>query len=98
MIRFTQYLRPNGEKRLIEISRPPEIEAKAKRLVEYGCRLEAEVLTTQEISLTVEVEVTGGDVDTLAHEIVGNGPPVLDAVDRLVCKAFDTLGLTIATE
>lgn len=78
-IPFTQYLRPDGEKRDESIDRPAEIETRAGKLIVEGVRFEAEVLRTGEISL----EALLGD-ESLASEVVLNGPEVLEAVDRLV--------------
>ena len=83
MCRFIQYLRPYGNKKEVLVDRPPEIETKAQTLWENSCRLECEVLTTDEVSLTCE---RGGE--TLAIEISPNGPEVLDAVDKVVETAF----------
>jgi hypothetical protein len=46
-IPFTQYLRLNGRKRPVEIDRPEEIEAIARRFIESGGRYECEELTTR---------------------------------------------------
>ena len=54
MIQFTQFLRPDGRSKKIEIERSPEIEAVAAQLAAAGCRLEAEVLLTGECSFTCE--------------------------------------------
>jgi len=86
-IPFTQYLRPNGRARTIEIDRAPEIIKKARFLVSRFCSFEAEVLVTGECSFTCET--TDGEV--LAIEVVPNGPEVLAAVDRLVNAAYDKL-------
>lgn len=86
-IPFTQYLRPDGEKRSVEIDRPADIETMARQLIADGARFEIEELTTLEISMTCDV-VGEEDFDVLAHEVCQNGPPVLDAVDRLVRRAF----------
>ncbi len=86
-IRFTQFLRPNGERRAIEIDRPPEIEKAADALINEGCRFLIEELSTLEISMTCENDNLDEDYQVLAHELCANGPPVLEAVDRLVKTA-----------
>lgn len=88
-IPFTQYLRPSGARRQISIERSREIEAKAQALMDEGAVFEAEVLTNGTISLTCEQPPPGPEDEqiTLAVQLVENGPPVLDAVDRLVIEA-----------
>lgn len=83
MIAFTQYLRPDGEAKEITIERPAEIEAKAAKLKNLGATLEIEVLATGEVSMTVELKD-----ETLAIEVVPNGPEVPSAVDRMITKAL----------
>jgi hypothetical protein len=82
-IPFTQYLRPNGRRRDVEIDRPSDIEALARQFIESGGRYECEHLTTEEASLTAVKEIDGEEQD-VAIEIVPNGPEVPAAVDRLV--------------
>lgn len=79
---FTQFLRPNGVERQITIGRPEPIAELAQKLIAGGCRLETEILSTGEISMTVEL----GE-ELLAIEIVHNGPEVSEAVDKLICDA-----------
>ena len=91
-IPFTQFLRPDGERRDVTIDRPPEVEAAALRLFEAGCRFEIEVLRTLEVSM----EVVGpadldGDRPSLASLVVANGPGVPEAVDLLVREAENEL-------
>lgn len=85
-IPFTQYLRPSGEPREESIDRPPEIEALALEAYKRGVRFDAEVLVDGMVSLTAMFED-----DALAHEVVPNGPAVIDAVDRLVRCAAERL-------
>jgi hypothetical protein len=82
-IPFTQYLRPNGRRRDVEIDRPSDIQALARRFIESGGRYECEHLTTGEASLTAVKEIDGEEQD-IAIEVVPNGPEVPAAVDRLV--------------
>lgn len=81
-IPFTQYLRPDGRKRPVDIERSPEIEAIAQRFIESGGKYECEELRTGHASLTA---VKYGD--DVAIELTMNGPLVPDAVDRLVKKS-----------
>jgi enoyl-CoA hydratase/carnithine racemase len=88
MIPFTQYLMPDGERRKQFFDRPPEVETKAKRLIASGAVFESEVLTTGLVSLTCELL---DEEETLAHEICAKGPDVLDAIDRLVNRAYERM-------
>jgi hypothetical protein len=89
MIPFTQYLRPDGERRAVEIDMPPKVEAMAKTFIEFGGYFECEELTTGHVSLTAcHPDCEAGDC---AIEVVPNGPEVPDAVDRLVKQACEWL-------
>jgi hypothetical protein len=81
-IPFTQYLRPDGRPTPVEIDRPEDIERMAQRFIDAGGRFECEHLTTGHASLTATWN--GEDI---AIEVVGNGPEVPAAVDRLVASA-----------
>lgn len=85
-IPFTQYLRPYCEPRDRTIERSPEIEKLALKMYERGVRYEVELLSTGQVSLTAML-----DDDAVAHEVVSNGPAVLDAVDRLVQTTAERL-------
>lgn len=85
MIPFTQYMRPMGEPRPVKVERPEPIETLAKELIAQGCRLDCEVLTTGEVSFTVEHENWPATI--IASELVANGPTVLPAVDRMIKEA-----------
>ena len=80
-IPFTQYLLPNGRRQQTQIFRPKEITDKAESIIEAGYRFESEVLTTDEVSLTI----VGKNAD-LEIEVCHNGPQVLDAIDRMICR------------
>jgi len=86
-IAFTQYLRPNGRRRDVEIERPSEIEAMAERFIVAGGRYECEELTTGHASLTAVHEVDGEEQD-VAIEICPNGPEVPGKVDALVRRSL----------
>jgi hypothetical protein len=89
MINFTQYLRPNGRKRLVEIERSAEIEQRAKAFIDQGGCFECEELSTGYVSLTASHPYCDtGDVSIV---IVANGPPIEEGVDRLVNKATQWL-------
>jgi len=54
MIKFTQYLLPNGERREVEIEVPADIQEQADYLIAAGQKFEAEILRTGAVSLTCE--------------------------------------------
>lgn len=89
-IQFKQYIRPDGFTKSVSIDRPAEIEEKAAMLVASGYVFEAEVLTTGEVSLTIEYDFDD-ESPFVTMEVVPNGPGVPDAVDRLVLSAMKQL-------
>ena len=80
---FAQYLLPDGRQREINIDLDPEQEEVGRKLLGNGVRLEAEILTTGEVSITAEFDGSE-DYISLAHEIVPNGPGIREAVCRLL--------------
>lgn len=84
-ITFTQYLMPDGRTKQVMIDRPDDIAKQAQALVTSGLSLEIELLSTDIVSLAVEDHEND---ETVAIELVENGPGVLDAVDRLIVGAF----------
>jgi hypothetical protein len=92
MIPFTQYLRPDGERRPVEVERPSEIEQLAEQFIAAGGCYECEELTTGHASLTaVHPDCETGDC---AIEVVMNGPAVPAAVDRVVRRSVEWLAET----
>ena len=85
-IEFTQFLMPDGRQATNTIQRPDPIADKAAELVSAGCRLEIEMLTTGQISMSVE----HGD-DTWAIEITPNDSKVVAGVDKIICDAYHRL-------
>ena len=81
-IPFTQYKLPDGRRVEISVHRPPDIAAKAMRIIEAGHVFECEVLTDGEVSLTI-TDPDKGDVDI---DVCKNGPAVLDAVDKMIWR------------
>jgi len=92
MIPFTQYLRPDGRKKAIDIEMPAPIEHLAFTFINAGGRYEAEELRTGEVSLTAVYEVDGEDQD-IAIELCPNGPEVVTAVEKLVRRSVAYLDL-----
>jgi len=85
-IPFIQFLRPNGERKAVEIDMPDPIEEKARVLLKAGCRFEIEELTTGEINMECMV----GEI-CVAGEVCPNGPAVPEAVQRMVLDAYERL-------
>lgn len=93
-ITFLQYLRPDGRQQEIWIERPPEIVELARKIAAAGYRFEVEELTTGEASFEIVRDIDDPDVgDSIALELVPNGPGVPEAVDRLVRTAAEKLNL-----
>lgn len=80
-IPFTQYKRPDGRQVPVTIHRSDEIAAKAHAIINAGYRFECEVLMDGTCSLTIH---DPHEEDDVAIQTCENGPPVLDAVDRLI--------------
>ena len=89
MIPFTQYVAPRGRKRAMDIERPARIEAVADTIARMGYSFDAEVLSTGEVSLSIENED-----HVIAHEITRQ-LEVPSAVDRLVMNAAKRLKLEV---
>lgn len=87
-IKFTQYLRPNGRTKVIEIERPSEIEALAQGLLKQGYVFEIEELQTGEVSMSIE-DHSKEDPEVIAMEICPNGPEVPNAVDKMIREAYE---------
>ena len=81
-VKFIQYLRPHGRRIEITISLPESVALDARDLMARGYALEAEVLTTGMVSMTV----SDGETD-IAGELVENGPGVQEAVVQLIQRA-----------
>jgi hypothetical protein len=78
-IEFTQYLRPNGRKRTVEIDRSLEVEALAAAFIAAGGWYECEELTTGHASLTA-CFVVDGESEDVVIELCMNGPAVPEHV------------------
>jgi hypothetical protein len=81
-IKFTQYLRPNGRQRPVEIDMPKEVEEKAQTLISDGYHFDIEQLATGMISMTCEK----GD-EIVSMEVCPNGPEVVDGVQKIIERA-----------
>lgn len=88
-IRFTQYLRPHGHPVPVWIDMPAPVEEMAKAVVAAGGIFEIEVLTTGQVSMSVEKR--GYSCDDHVAELCPNDAAVPDAVERLVRRAHARL-------
>jgi hypothetical protein len=81
----TQFLRPNGRQRQTTTDLPVTCAENYKQMLAHGCRLEAEVLNTDEVSVTIS---TGeSDLDVIIHS---NGLGLQEAIaDMINRKAWD---------
>jgi len=72
----------------MSIDRPEATNTKAWAVIGAGGRFTCEELMTGEVSLTAEHPAFDFDI---AHELCSNGPPVIEAVDRLIETAYQRL-------
>ena len=88
-ITFTEYIRPNGRKKEVELECPSDTKHKADGLVRKGYRFECETLPDKTISLTAVDPNDEGDV---AIELCGRRSAIPNAVRSLVSEAvvFDS--------
>lgn len=80
---FTQFLRPNGKRRLVWVGVSPELKAQAEDLIAEGFRFECEELPTGKVFLDCcDAEYQ------LANALVEQGPPIPIAVAELIARAY----------
>ena len=97
-IPFTQFLLPSGRRAAVSIDvEDAEIDTLAAELLARGARFEVEMLRTGHVSLECcsSKPDEHGDRTTYAHEISDNGPPVVEAVKRLVREARRRIDLPV---
>jgi hypothetical protein len=80
-ILFTQYLRPDGKRRPMYVTCPPDLEEQVVELLERGVYFDIEELRTGVVSMTAEDE-TVEDSGPLAHELCKNDPVAVPAAVR----------------
>lgn len=85
---FTQYLRPNGVARDVGVTMPDQYKSKIDAITEAGALFEIEVLTTGDVSMTVEWKTPIDEYETIAHELSPNSPEIDAALVRLVENAY----------
>lgn len=61
--KLTQFMRPSGISKPVATDLPVEVEHLYRQMIEAGCRLECEVLTTDEVSVTVSNVSDEVDID-----------------------------------
>lgn len=92
-IPFTQFLRPHGRPRPVEIERPDVVVRHAADIIAWGGRFEIEELRDGTVSMTVEhPDYEQAEEPTpVASQLCPNRPPVVPAVDQLVADAYARL-------
>ena len=83
-ILFTQYLRPDGRKRGVEIDMSQEVEDLAKRFIAAGGRYECEELTTGHASLTAVYEVDAGGLTPALPAFDAGSRPSIYTLDHVI--------------
>lgn len=106
VLKFTQYIRPNGRKKEVLITISNEVAEMGVELQQSGWELSVEAIQDEARSdeekiqmvdarmkrevlpypSNVFLDVCNGE-DSLANELVRNGPAVVEAVERLVRSA-----------
>lgn len=88
-VAFTQYLRPNGEKRPGGFMRPPEVAREAARFIAAGGSFAAEVLPGGSVALSADFPQSDGEREDIAMLIVAIGPGLERTVDKLIARAVE---------
>ena len=84
-----QYLRPNGRQKLITTRLPIDTYDAYRAMLTAGCRLEAEVLMTGQVSVTIFDREKEEDLDC---RVVKNGPTVQEAMAAMLRACRDSPG------
>jgi hypothetical protein len=80
-VHVTQYLLPDGRTRDTSVDLPDSLAPQLKRIAKCGLTLEAEILTTSEVSFTLACHKYAADYDIL---ICTNGPGIKESLTRLI--------------
>ena len=83
-----QFMKPDGRQVIQYTDLPIEYKEKYEDMESRGCRFEAEVLNTGDISLSIGNPRKDVDVDI---EIVSNGPRVKDALIDMLNRQLWTI-------
>lgn len=89
-IPFTQFLRPNGDRRQTFIDVPHKVALMATRFIEEGGSYTSELVQVGLVSLCAEFTLEGERQD-IACTIAPNGPGIEQAVENLVRKIYEFL-------
>lgn len=84
---------PSGARSLQDITRPFQIERKAKKFIAHGGRYLIEIQTDGKVSLIAIIDVNGTAKD-VARELCDNGPDLPLAVDALVLESVQHIPKT----
>lgn len=74
-----QFMRPDGRRNPTSTMLSDEVLTHYKEMQSAGCRFEAEVLLTGQVSVTISDNEEDMDI-----EIVPNGPKVQDALEKML--------------
>lgn len=80
-IQLTQYLLPDGRQRKVSIEVPDSLAPILKKISKAGLTIEAEILTTTEVSFTLACHKYAADYDIL---ICTNGPGTRESLVKLI--------------
>jgi hypothetical protein len=89
LVEVTQYLLPDGRKRKNIVCLLEDVQDQYDDMLQHRCRLEAEILITGEVSLTIYNVEDEQDIDM---RIVQNGPATTQAlIEMLKDRAWRTI-------
>jgi hypothetical protein len=89
-IPFTQFLRPDGERRSTVIDMPPAVALLARRFIEEGGGYTSEVMRGGLVSLCAEFTIEGERQDIVCM-VAANGPGIEQAVEQLIRESYEFL-------
>ena len=78
---WTQYLLPDGRQKPTTFEVADDLGPQLAEINAVGARLEVEMLTTGQVSVTIVDPQIEEDFDI---EIISNGPPVPKAIDKMI--------------
>ena len=84
IVSVTQFLLPDGRQRLVSAEVPDDLRPQVEAIQQSGCRLTAEVLTTDEVSQCIEHP----DIGDFDHVLSPTGPEATKKL-RLMVARFD---------
>ena len=90
-VKFTQYLRPDGRRKMITLQVPDHVGEMAAKIFAAGYHFDAEILMDEKTcSFTCEPNEPDedGNDEPISMELVDNGPGVGEAIHRLIAEAL----------